>query len=127
MDAIEIPAPTHRLVIEAEQALLVERTQKLNHKERIAGCLLIYELHQRPDVCRIASKRAGEQLPEVITRQPREADFMHLRSGLADGIERARQRMGGIDLVIAIGPDQHQILELRTDQQIIEQVERRLV
>src|SRR6266404_5138123 len=33
--------------------------------------------------------------------------------------------MGGIDFVVSVGPDQHQVLHIRPGQQILEQIERR--
>ena len=57
----------------------------------------------------------------------RQADLLHLRSGLADRLELARQRMSGVDLVVPVGADQHQVLHIRLGQQVLEQVERRRV
>src|SRR4029077_6392328 len=67
------------------------------------------------------------QLPEVVTTERVQANFLHLCSGLADRIELAYQRMRRIDLVVAIGADQHQMLQLRPGQQILQQIERRRV
>ncbi len=49
---------------------------------------------------------------------------MHDRARLADRFELAHQRMGGIDLVIPVSPDQHQMLYVRLGQQILQQVQR---
>ena len=114
-------------MIEAEQALFGERVKKLNHEERIAGGLLMHQLRQRRDVGRIAAKRIGDQLSEVVTGERRQADLLHPRSGLADRIELAHQRMSGIDLIVPIGADQHQVLQIRPGQQILQQIERRRV
>ena len=35
--------------------------------------------------------------------------------------------MGGIDFVVAVGADQHQVLHIRPGQQILEQIERRRI
>src|SRR5713226_1897225 len=51
-------------------------------------------------------------------------DLLHYRSSLADRLELAHQRMGGIDFVVPVGADQHQVLHIRTGQQILEQIER---
>src|SRR3984893_18302943 len=50
-------------------------------------------------------------------------DLLHYRSGLADRLELAHQRMGGIDFVVPVGADQHQVPHIRTGQQILEQIE----
>ena len=47
VNAIEIPAPARRVMIEGEQALVGERVQELNGKERIAARLLVHQLRQR--------------------------------------------------------------------------------
>ena len=49
---------------------------------------------------------------------------MHRRSALADRIELADQRVSGIDLVVSIRPDEHQVLQIGLSQQIFEQIER---
>jgi hypothetical protein len=127
VNPLEIPAPTRRVVIEGEQALFSERMKKLNHEEWIAGGLLIHQLRQRCGDRGFATKGIRDQLPEVIARERLQADLLHLCSGLADRIELAHQRMCGIDLVVPVGADQHQILQLRPSQQILQQVERRRV
>ena len=69
-------------------------------------------------------KRIRNQLSQVFTGQRREGDLLHYRSSLADRFELAHQRMGGIDFVVAVGADQHQVLHVRPGQQILEQIER---
>ena len=54
-------------MIEGEQALLGERVEKLNDEERIAGRLLVHQLRQRRGALRLAAKRIGDQLPQVLT------------------------------------------------------------
>ena len=51
----------------------------------------------------------------------------HLAAGGPDGVELAHQRMGGGDFVVAIGADQHEVLQIRPGQQILQQIERRRV
>ena len=41
-NAIEIPGPTRRVMIKAEQSLVRERVKKLNHEEGIPGGLLMH-------------------------------------------------------------------------------------
>src|SRR5215813_14319593 len=57
----------------------------------------------------------------------RKDDVLHSRSGLADGCELAQQRMGGVDFVVPVSTDHHQVLHIRLGQQILEQIERRRV
>src|SRR5262245_38356698 len=52
---------------------------------------------------------------------------MHYRSSLADRFELAHQRMSGIDFVVPVGADQHQVLHVRPGQQILYQIERRRI
>src|SRR5271154_1275184 len=127
VDAIEVPGPARHFMIEKQQALFGERLQKLNHEERIAGGLPVHERRQRRGANGFAAKRIGDQLPKVVAGERRQSDLLHLYSGSADRIELAHQRMRGVDLVVAVGADQHQMLQLRPGQQILEQVERRRV
>src|SRR5208282_4715671 len=127
VNAIEIPGPACRGMVEAEQALFAKRAQKLDHEERVAGGLLMHQLRQRRYVGRIAAKRIGDQLPEVTEGERRHADLLHLRPGLTDQIKFARQRMRGVDLIVAIGADQQEMPEIRPGQQILDEVKRRRV
>src|ERR1700723_979320 len=54
-------------------------------------------------------------------------DLLNQCSGLADSIEFVRQRMCGIDLVVPISADQHQVLQIRPGQQILQQIESRSI
>ena len=127
VNAIEIPGPARGVMIEAEQPLFGERRNELNGEKRIAARLLVHQLRQRRGALRLAAKRIRNQLPQVFTGERRKRDLLHHRSRLADRIELAHQRMGGIDLVVPVGADQQQVLHIRLGQQILEQVERRRV
>src|ERR1700730_15183891 len=48
-------------------------------------------------------------------------------AGGLDGLELPHQRMGGSDFVVTIGTDQHEVLQIRPGQQILQQIERRRV
>ena len=116
------------VVIEGEQSLFGERGKKLNHEERIAGGLLMHQLRQRRRRVRFAAKRIGNQPSQVVTsRAARARSRCTFAPRLADRLELAHQRMRGIDLVVAIGTDQHQMSHVRLGQQILEQIERRRV
>src|ERR1700678_1153562 len=54
-------------------------------------------------------------------------DLLNQCSGLADSIEFVRQRMCGIDLVVPISANQHQVLQIRPGQQILQQIESRSI
>src|ERR1700733_10651663 len=127
VNAIEIPRPAHRIMIEAEQALFGERVKKLNDEERVACGLLLHQQRQRRDMGWIVAKRIRDQLLEVVTGERRQVDLLDQRSGLADRIELASQRMRGVDLIVPVSADQHQVLQIRPDQQILKQIESRSI
>ena len=66
VNAIEVPAPARRVMIEGEQPLFGERRNELNGEERIAARLLVHQLRQRGGAFRLAAKRIRNQLPEVL-------------------------------------------------------------
>ena len=127
MDALEIPAPACRVVVEGEQTLFRKCIQKLDRKERVSGSLLLHQLRQWRGAFGLTMKSIRNQLSEVATSERLQGKLLHLSSGLADRIELAHQRMRGIDFVVAIGADQHQMLQLRPGQQILQQIERRRI
>src|SRR5258705_9221270 len=79
---------------------------------------------QRGDAFGFAVESIPNQPPQVFRSERRKDDFVHDRARLADRFELADQRMGGIDLVIPVSPDQHQMLHVRLGQEILQQVER---
>ena len=113
VDAVEIPGPARRIMIEGEQPFLGERGQELDGEERIAAGLLVHQLRERRGALRLAAKRVRDQLPEMLPGERRQRDLRDLAAGGLDGVELAHQRMGGGDLVVAIGADQHQVLQIR--------------
>src|SRR5258708_403895 len=125
VNAIEIPAPSRSVMIEGEQALFGERRQELKGEKRIATCLLMHQLRERRSELRFAAKRIRNQPREVFAGERRKSDLLYLRTGVLDGLKLARQRMRGIDFVIPISADQHQVLQIRSGQEILQQVERR--
>ena len=115
-------------MIEREQSLLGQRRQELDGEERIAGGLLVHQLRQRGRRAPARSESASAtNRPEIVAGEGRKDDLLHDRSGLADRLELAHQRMGGRDLVVPIGADQQQVLHIRLGQQVLEQIERRRV
>src|SRR6516225_8181280 len=59
------------------------------------------------------------------TGERRQRDLIDLDARIPDGLELAGQRMRGIDLVVTVGADQHQVSQIRVGQQVLEQVKRR--
>src|SRR5262249_57003094 len=114
-------------MIEGEQCLFAERGNELNGKERIATGLLMHQLRERRGARGFAVKSVRDQLPEILSGERCKRDLRDLSAGGLDGVELAPQRMSGSDLVVAIGADQHEVLQIRPGQQILEQVERRRV
>ena len=124
VEPIEFPAPAQRVMIEAEQALFGERGNKLNGEKRIAARLLVHQLRQRGGIARRAAKRIGDEMAHVFAGEWRKTNLLHRRSRLADSIERAQQRVRGIDLVVPVGTDQQQMPHFRVRHQMLKQVER---
>ena len=127
VNAIEIPGPARRIMVEGEHSFFGERKHELNGEERIATGLLVHQLRERRGALRLAAKRVRKQLPEMLSAERRKRDLRDRSACGLDGVEHAHQRMSGIDLVVPIGADQHQVLQVRPGQQILQQVERRRV
>src|ERR1700731_463672 len=107
-------------MIEGEHSLFGKRVKKLNREERIATGLLVHQLRQRRGARRLAAQRIRYQMPEVFTGKRRKRDLLYSSAGALDGVELAPQRMGGINLVVPIGADQHWVRQIRPGQQIVD-------
>ena len=81
------------------------------------------QFRQRGGALRFAVKGVRQQLAQIVTPERGEHDVLHCRSGLADRIELAHQRVSGIDLVVPIRADEQQVLQIGAGQQVFEQVE----
>src|SRR5271166_4351282 len=112
-------------MIEAQQALVGKRVQKLNHEKRIATRFDVHELRQRSGALRVAVNGVRNQLAEAFGSERIKPDRLDSAPGVYDRLELARQRMRGVDLVVSIGADQHQGPQIRSGQDVLEQVERR--
>src|SRR6266850_1417614 len=123
-NAVQVPGPSSLTIIECEQTLLDKYRNQLNCEEWIARRLLVDQFCQRGDAFGFAVKSIPNQSPQVFTGERRKDDLVHDRARLADRFELADQRMGGIDFVIPVSPDQHQMLHVRLGQQILQQVQR---
>jgi hypothetical protein len=87
----------------------------------------VHQLHERCGARGFAAKSVRNQLPEMFMGEGQERDLRDLSARGLDGVELAHQRMGGSDFVVAIGTDQHEVLQIRPGQQIFQQIERRRV
>ena len=81
--------------------------------------------------CASGALRSGSQRSaSASNRSPRllgeraKRDLLYLSASTLDRLELSHQRMSGIDFVVAISTNQHEVLQLRTRQQILQQVER---
>ena len=96
-------------------------------KNGLPAVLSCTKFRERRGALRLAAKGIRNQFPKVSMSERRKRDPLDLSAGVLDRLELARQRMRGVDLVVAIGADQHQMPQLRPGQQILQQVERRRV
>jgi hypothetical protein len=111
-------------MIESEQGFFCKRCNKLYSEKRVAGDLIVDQLCQWSDPIRFAVKSIRNQLPKICKGQGCKGDFLHNRSSLADRFELAHQRMAGINFVVPVGANQHQVSHIRLGQEILEQIER---
>src|SRR5262249_29074791 len=124
VNAIEVPRPARRVMVEAKQSLVSECGEKLDREERIASRPLPYESRERCGVLRVATQGIGNQLAEMRAAERSKLDLAHRCAGISDGLELPCQRMRRIDLVVPIGTDQDEVLQIRPGQQILNEVER---
>src|ERR1700722_1468372 len=110
VNTTQVPRPLPFPVVKGEQTLISERRNELNCEERIPSRPLMNECRQRIGAFRLAAKGVQEQLKQVVASKWGEDDVLHRSSALADRIKLADQRVSGIDLVVSIRPNQHQVL-----------------
>src|SRR6267154_2585787 len=127
VNAIEIPGPSRSVVIEGEQGLFGERRNELKREKRVASRLLMHQLRERGGTLQFAAKRIRNQLLEVFAGKRSKRDLLYPCTGVLDSLKLAHQRMRGIDLVVSISADHHQVLQIRSGQEILQQVESRRV
>lgn len=63
----------------------------------------------------------------MVFSKRRKRDLRYLAAGGFDRVKLPHQRMGGGDFVVAIGTNQHQVLQIRPGQEIFQQIERRRI
>ncbi len=121
-DAVELPCPG--ALLEAEQALRVERAQELPHEERVALGPIEHHAGQRLDVVAGRGERVREQRDHVGEGERPQLELAERRACLLDLAERDAERVGRVDLVVAEGAQEEQVAALRIGGQDLEQLER---
>ena len=107
MHAPEVPRPARRVRIEREQPLVGKSREELDDEERVAASLLVHQLRQRGGVRRLAANCIRDELTPVIAGERAQPELLHGRARVPDRLELSHQRMGGSDLVVPVGADQH--------------------
>src|ERR1700689_1930238 len=102
VNALELPAPACRVMIEAEQ-----------------------HLAKGPCPPRFAGERIGHEPANVVEFERRQHYLAHPHIGIADRSESPQKRVGGSDLVVPVRSDQKQMLNLRMRDQVLDEIERR--
>ena len=99
------------LLVEPQQPFLMQQAQELEHEERIARGLGVHDGRQRPSALAIGAHRVGEQREHFLHAERRERQLarpacaiLRMRSSIW------RERMRRIDLVVAVGADQQQVM-----------------
>ena len=87
-------------------ALLLQHPQELIEEERIAGRLLGDELGELADFGRALVQRVGHQCLHVLLREAPEPHAAYLDTSAPELVDGERERMFGVDLVVAIRADQ---------------------
>src|SRR5467141_4570099 len=127
VNAIELPVPARRVMIEAEQPLFGERGNELNGEKRIATRLLVHQSRQRGGTVRLAAKRIRNEPSQVFAGERRKTNLLHQGSRLADRLQRPHKRVRGTDFVVPVGADQQQVPHFRVRNQMLKEVERRRI
>src|SRR5262245_4804422 len=83
----------------------------------------MHQLRQRRGAFKLAVKCIPNQRLYVLTGKGCKRDFIDLGARALDGLKLDPQGMCGIDFIVAISTNQHQVLQIRLDQQILQQVE----
>ncbi len=124
-DAADVPGPGAGVRIEREQALVGQHGDELDREEGIAAGFFAYQFCQAPRVFSLAVQSIGDEPFDVVQPERCEHDVAHRHyAGAAHRVQRARQRMQGVDLAIPERADQQQGVQVRIVDQIGQQVER---
>ena len=118
----EIPSPASRIAIEYEQPFLGQCGQKLDGEERIPSGLLMHKPGQGPVAARVQG--VGNDPVHIPKPERLQDDLLHPPARLADRRQPPHQGMRGHDLVIPIGADKKQVMQIPLCQQVLEEIER---
>jgi hypothetical protein len=69
----------------------------------------------------------GDKPSDIVEPKWRQHDLVHLRSGLADRLQRPQKRVCRAYLVVSLGPNQKEVPHLRVRDQVLEEIERRCI
>src|SRR5262245_65604659 len=105
------------------QGSLSIRIDKLNRDKWISLSFRMDQWRQRSSALRLAANRVFNQLFEIVAGQRCKNDLLHCRSSFANRFEFAHQWMAGIDFVVSISTNQHQVPQIRLSQEILEHIE----
>src|ERR1700733_2797487 len=122
VNAIQVPYPATFAVVKTEQTFLCQGGNELNGEEGIARRLLMNKGSEGRGAIRFAAQRIYQQLVQIIARKRCQYDVLHGRPCLSDGIELAHQGMGDTDFVVSVRPDEQQVLQINTGQQVLKEV-----
>ena len=81
----------------------------------------MHQMRQRLGGIPIAVQGIGDEPADIAEPEGRQHDLLHPRSGLADRGQRSCERVRRTDLVVAVGPDQHQVPYVRIGNQVLQQ------
>src|SRR5262249_12646151 len=84
----------------------------------------MYQVRERRGALGLAPQSVRDQLSEMSPGERRKRDLCYLSTGGPVAAEFVHQRMGGGEFVVPIGTDQHEVLQIRPGQQILQQIER---
>lgn len=107
-------------MVEADQALLVQRGEEVDREEWVAPRLGVHQSRELGGVFLPAMNRVGQELPDVRHREVAKDEVVHHHASLPDQIDHPRQRMCRAHLIVAVGADQEQILHLRVGDKMLE-------
>ena len=113
-------------MVEESSAFSDQRGQKLDDEERVAAGLLVHQLRERRGARRrrSAARRAISCADDRRGASGAEAISCTCRRACRIASSVRMQRMRGVDLVVAVGADQQQVLHVGLGQQLLDQIER---
>ena len=122
-DALLVPAPGVRRVVEGEQSPVGEGCQELTDEERIAARLGRDEPCEAADPLGRRVERVRQELGDIRGCQRLEPQVFGRRRG-TDGRKGPGEGMRGVDLVVAVGADQEEVTNLRRCGEPFDQLDR---